>query len=154
MSFYGRGSYLDMVKFDLFPFSGHGSCINSRCDCNEDFTGGACECTRDNSTCLRSGDEESGVLCSGMGECVCGVCICNDYGLTFGQYCEECVVSSFDIIVLHDMTILCYLFSLSHTHIDTQFIPPCVHTALPHILFTGIYVCGMQCAWQLPAVSM
>lgn len=73
--------------------SGHGSCINSRCECDDGFTGGACDCTRDNSTCVRPGDEGSGALCSGQGECVCGVCICNDYGTNFGQYCEECVVS-------------------------------------------------------------
>ena len=24
---------------------------------------------------------------------MCGVCVCNDYTLNFGQYCEDCVVS-------------------------------------------------------------
>lgn len=84
--------------------SGHGSCINSRCECDEGFTGGSCECTTNNSTCLRPGDEESGLLCSGVGECVCGVCICNDYGLNFGQFCEECVVSQSCILRMSYIT--------------------------------------------------
>lgn len=37
-------------------------------------------------------------LCSGDGECQCGLCICNDYSLTFGRYCEECVVSGGHVI--------------------------------------------------------
>ncbi|XP_064385860.1 integrin beta-1-like isoform X2 [Halichondria panicea] len=73
------------------PCAGHGECINSVCQCNEQFTGGACECTLDNSTCMDPAGIPGDDLCSGEGECQCGLCICNDYSLTFGRYCEECV---------------------------------------------------------------
>ncbi len=72
---------------------GRGECINSVCQCDEEYTGGACECIRDNSTCVDPAGLPGDDLCSGAGQCQCGLCICNDYSLTFGQYCEECVVS-------------------------------------------------------------
>ena len=76
----------------VHTLTGHGECINSVCMCNDQFTGGRCDCTLDNSTCMNPKSFPGDDLCTGAGECRCGLCICNDYSLTFGQYCEECVV--------------------------------------------------------------
>ena len=33
-------------------------------------------------------------LCSGNGQCRCGICVCNNYTLRSGSYCELCPVSA------------------------------------------------------------
>ena len=137
-----------LSEFILHFHLGHGSCINSRCECDEGFTGGACDCTKDNSSCVRPGDEGSDApLCSGQGDCVCGVCICNDYGVNFGQYCEECVVSLSPLMSVDNhnnssqlFDVHTHTFTLSHTHTHT-------HTAMSYIVFQGIRMCQMQYSW-------
>ena len=83
---------LDLRNFELLCLfvTGNGECSGSSCICNDGFTGGACECPTDNSTCVRP---ETGLLCSGLGQCVCGLCLCDDYAENFGEFCEECLVS-------------------------------------------------------------
>ena len=94
--------------------TGNGVCINSMCVCNENFTGVDCDCPRDTSNC-RGCLENVGLetyymyfflwhfvnfcvsvqetsVCSGEGTCVCGTCVCRNYSLRFGQFCEECGV--------------------------------------------------------------
>ena len=71
--------------------AGRGECINFQCVCGDGFSGRTCDCTDDKSTCVYPlGDPSK--LCSGEGRCICGQCVCNDYSLTLGQYCEDCLV--------------------------------------------------------------
>ena len=153
------GNFMNCCKHCTFlstihtTHSGHGSCINSRCECDEEFTGGACDCMRDTSTCVRPGDEgsSSSTLCSGQGDCVCGVCVCNDYGVSFGQYCEECVVSEkcytlSSVVAISDYQILWLL---------AKFFPLIVSlslSAMSYIMFQGVWMCEVQCTWQLWSV--
>lgn len=75
--------------------TGNGVCDeNSNCDCFDGFTGGVCDCTTDNSTCMGPGVMGEVELCSGEGQCICGLCICNNYSVNFGNFCEQCLVSS------------------------------------------------------------
>ena len=39
-------------------------------------------------------------LCSGSGECRCGVCVCSNYGVRSGSYCELCPVSTVVMIMI------------------------------------------------------
>lgn len=87
----------------LFLLQGNGECnLNSGCDCFEGFTGGVCECTTANATCMRPGADprDEGELCSGEGQCICGSCVCNNYSMNFGQFCEDCLVSMYGLYTL------------------------------------------------------
>ena len=68
--------------------------MGSECKCNEGYVGVSCECTTSNSSCIGPGQDGRNVsLCSGVGQCICGQCICDDYATNFGGLCEECLVS-------------------------------------------------------------
>lgn len=68
-----------------------GICDCGKCACFAGYTGDACECPDNNSTCIKASDSDKKV-CSGRGECKCGKCQCkydDDYTYS-GQYCDEC----------------------------------------------------------------
>ncbi|XP_056012740.1 integrin beta-1-B-like isoform X2 [Ostrea edulis] len=77
-------------------FNGNYQC--GKCVCNEPFFGAACECDKGTGTiedkerqCIR--DNDTGLICSGRGECRCGLCQChskgmNSFQLYMGTYCE------------------------------------------------------------------
>ncbi len=73
--------------------AGNGECTNSRCECMDGYTGGACDCPTNTSSCRPEGSSEGMTLCSGVGECICGQCVCNNYSVNFGRFCEQCQVS-------------------------------------------------------------
>ena len=76
-------------------YAGSGVCdVNSNCQCFDGFTGGVCDCPTSNSTCMNPGSTGEAELCSGEGQCICGLCICNNYSVNFGAFCEECLVSA------------------------------------------------------------
>ncbi|XP_072029360.1 integrin beta-1-like [Amphiura filiformis] len=69
-----------------------GSCLCNQttgehyCNCTDGYTGESCNCTRSLESCM----SPKGVLCSGVGECVCGRCICNDTDKYGGATCQNC----------------------------------------------------------------
>ncbi|KAL0268505.1 UNVERIFIED_CONTAM: hypothetical protein PYX00_010424 [Menopon gallinae] len=67
----------------------HGTCVCGKCQCNAGWTGDACDCRASNETCI---PPEGGEICSGKGECECGVCRCKEEeeGRYSGRYCEKC----------------------------------------------------------------
>ena len=58
--------------------TGHGAYTCTSCECNEGRKGDKCQCDEienaDNSACKVSNETDQ--ICSGLGECVCGVCQC------------------------------------------------------------------------------
>ena len=54
------------------------------------------------------------MVCSGAGDCVCGVCVCRDYGLNFGPFCDECIVSPQSG---NKLTRLCLKYSIGELHV-------------------------------------
>ncbi len=84
---------------DPFVLLGNGECINLQCVCGSTFSGRTCDCKNDNSTCIDP-NGNPGELCSNVGQCVCGSCLCDDYVENRGQYCEECVVRKNFMFVL------------------------------------------------------
>lgn len=62
---------------------GHGQCVCGMCQCEPDYMGSACECSRNTSACKQDGQE-----CSGHGRCMCNQCVCNPG--YFGSLCGRC----------------------------------------------------------------
>ncbi|XP_031572666.1 integrin beta-1-like [Actinia tenebrosa] len=62
-----------------------GKCDCSKCHCFGNWTGPACDCTKEIDGCL-----ENGVLCSNRGWCECGKCVCNSSLPYIGTYCDDC----------------------------------------------------------------
>ncbi len=80
--------------------SGHGRCVCGECQCDEPWTGSACDCKEDPFACFNPSDDDEGsaavfgpdgkrLPCSGRGECVCGRCNCTDFRYS-GDYCQTC----------------------------------------------------------------
>lgn len=65
--------------------SGHGRCECRVCICEPMWTGSACDCSLDNTTCMASNKQ----ICNGRGTCDCGVCKCTDPKFQ-GPTCEIC----------------------------------------------------------------
>lgn len=65
-------------------FPGRGICSCSRCWCNADYEGTACQCQKSTSRCLNNRMVE----CSGHGRCYCNRCYCDPGYLP--PLCEEC----------------------------------------------------------------
>ncbi|PIO16382.1 hypothetical protein AB205_0165150, partial [Aquarana catesbeiana] len=63
----------------------NGVCKCRVCECFLNFSGSACDCSEDISTCMAS----NGQLCNGRGTCECGRCKCADPKF-HGQKCEMC----------------------------------------------------------------
>nr|CAB3257355.1 integrin beta-1 [Phallusia mammillata] len=89
-----------------------GKCNCGKCECKEGWTGNACECTLDESTCYDPNKDKNNDTkpCSGNGECMCGACECktNTNGIKFrGQYCETSPGGACDI---HRDCIQCWAF--------------------------------------------
>ncbi|KAJ3611703.1 hypothetical protein NHX12_021717 [Muraenolepis orangiensis] len=66
-------------------FNCHGRCECRMCTCDPMWSGNACDCSQDTSTCMASNQ----LLCNDQGLCECGACSCTDpkyQGLT----CETC----------------------------------------------------------------
>lgn len=68
--------------------SGHGSCLcNGACSCNDGFIGFTCNCPTSSSSCI---NPDGNQLCSNHGDCRCGICVCQNYTLRSGTYCQLC----------------------------------------------------------------
>lgn len=67
-----------------------GVCCGGECRCRPGWQGSACECPTAADTCVAP--QDSGRLCSGHGECVCGRCICyaDARGRFAGPFCQDC----------------------------------------------------------------
>ncbi|XP_047995298.1 integrin beta-PS-like [Leguminivora glycinivorella] len=67
----------------------HGTCVCGQCICRPEYTGPACDCSRNTAPCV---NPATGEICSGNGQCVCGRCLCNfsDEHHFSGRYCENC----------------------------------------------------------------
>ncbi|CAB1326075.1 unnamed protein product, partial [Coregonus sp. 'balchen'] len=63
--------------------SNNGDCVVCICDAN--YTGSACDCSLDTSTCLAANKQ----ICNGRGTCECGVCKCTNPKFQ-GPTCEIC----------------------------------------------------------------
>ncbi|KAG7220635.1 hypothetical protein INR49_017889 [Caranx melampygus] len=63
----------------------HGRCSCGDCECEAGWEGENCNCTTRKDTCMSS----IGMLCSGRGNCECGVCHCTQPG-AYGATCEKC----------------------------------------------------------------
>ncbi|XP_017782701.1 PREDICTED: integrin beta-nu-like [Nicrophorus vespilloides] len=72
--------------------SDQGKCVESKCECDENFSGNICDCTTLLDTCIAP----SGKVCDGHGDCECGNCICRLEGnITYsGKYCDRCAECS------------------------------------------------------------
>ena len=71
--------------------AGHGSCLcNGACSCNDGFIGFTCNCPTSSSSCI---NPDGNQLCSNHGDCRCGICVCQNYTLRSGTYCQLCPVS-------------------------------------------------------------
>ncbi|KAJ8268700.1 hypothetical protein COCON_G00138720 [Conger conger] len=64
---------------------GHGRCECRVCICDAHYTGSACDCSLDTSTCLASNKQ----ICNGRGNCECGTCKCTNPKFQ-GPTCEIC----------------------------------------------------------------
>ena len=64
---------------------GHGRCECRKCICDTNYTGSACDCSTDTSTCAA----KNGQVCNGRGTCECGVCKCTNPKFQ-GPTCEIC----------------------------------------------------------------
>ena len=93
---------------------GNGNCFCDSCSCNQDYTGYACSCPTSQLKCVEPGAKvwawpSSGwgsghciilffsppppqSVCSNAGQCLCGICICNNVTARIGTYCEACKV--------------------------------------------------------------
>ncbi|KAG7247820.1 hypothetical protein CRUP_013633, partial [Coryphaenoides rupestris] len=65
--------------------TGQGACDCGFCQCDTDWQGSNCNCSRHVDTCMSN----IGMLCSGRGHCVCGKCTCTQVG-AYGPTCEKC----------------------------------------------------------------
>ncbi|XP_025096259.1 LOW QUALITY PROTEIN: integrin beta-1-A-like [Pomacea canaliculata] len=65
---------------------GRGRCVCGNCECLNMWSGPACDCSTDNSTCMAS----NGLECNNQGVCECGRCLCNSDSQYIGPTCEEC----------------------------------------------------------------
>ncbi|KAK5850897.1 hypothetical protein PBY51_001734 [Eleginops maclovinus] len=65
--------------------SGHGVCNCGFCQCDPDWQGENCNCSRRTDTCMSN----LGLLCSGRGQCECGACECTQPG-AYGATCDKC----------------------------------------------------------------
>ncbi|GIY15333.1 integrin beta-PS [Caerostris extrusa] len=68
-------------------WSRKGVCERGKCRCRTGWTGSDCACRDTNETCLAP----NGKICTGHGECVCGVCKCrnSEEGTYSGVFCER-----------------------------------------------------------------
>lgn len=73
------------IAFNPLFFSGHGECKCRVCICEPMWTGSACDCSLDNTTCLATNKQ----VCNGRGDCDCGTCKCTDAKFQ-GPTCEIC----------------------------------------------------------------
>ena len=79
-----------LVKFvvtfvNVYDLPGHGRCECRKCICDANYTGSACDCSLETSTCLA----KNGQICNGRGTCECGICKCTDPKFQ-GPTCEIC----------------------------------------------------------------
>lgn len=70
---------------NVYDLPGHGRCECRKCICDANYTGSACDCSLDTSTCLA----KNGQICNGRGTCECGICKCTDAKFQ-GPTCEIC----------------------------------------------------------------
>ena len=82
----------------------HGECVCGKCQCKPEwdvpgYT--ACECLASNQTCITTYGEHIGKLCSGQGTCECGECKCfeREEGQYSGQFCQDCPVSIYLLLL-------------------------------------------------------
>uniref|UniRef100_A0A673H0K9 Integrin beta n=1 Tax=Sinocyclocheilus rhinocerous TaxID=307959 RepID=A0A673H0K9_9TELE len=73
------------IKNSDMCHNGHGRCECRVCICDANYTGSACDCSLDASTCLASNKQ----ICNGRGICECGTCRCTDPKFQ-GPTCEIC----------------------------------------------------------------
>lgn len=74
---------------EFLPCGGRGRCEDGRCECDVGFSGLACECPEDTRGCIGPLDNTT-TMCSGVGDCVCNVCVCFNYTERLGRQCEMC----------------------------------------------------------------
>lgn len=79
----------DRYEGNICSGPSHGECVCGKCQCLPDWTGYACECKKDNETCIAP---DSNQICSGHGDCKCGVCECfeSEDQRYSGHFCEDC----------------------------------------------------------------
>ena len=70
---------------NVYDLPGHGRCECRKCICDTNYTGSACDCSLETSTCLA----KNGQICNGRGTCECGICKCTDPKFQ-GPTCEIC----------------------------------------------------------------
>ncbi|XP_072268760.1 integrin beta-1 isoform X2 [Pyxicephalus adspersus] len=84
------GKYCDCDNFNCdrsngLVCGGNGICKCRVCECFQNFSGSACDCSKDTTPCMAA----NGQLCNGRGICECGRCKCTDPKFQ-GQTCEMC----------------------------------------------------------------
>ncbi|XP_033219154.1 integrin beta-PS isoform X2 [Belonocnema kinseyi] len=90
--------------------SGHGKCgCKGICECEDGWTGKACECRSTTDTCIEPGTD---LPCSGKGSCKCGQCECNvEDGVRYsGTYCQKCATCQNQCLKL-EPCVLCQVYS-------------------------------------------
>lgn len=93
---------------DVLVCADHGICgCDSQCICDDNYSGLSCECSNTTDTCIQPG-AENGTICSGVGECRCGACVCDDYSERVGLHCEICVACTSACSELMDC-VRCYI---------------------------------------------
>ncbi|KAL4624645.1 integrin beta-1-like [Arapaima gigas] len=72
-------------RYDNKLCGGHGRCECRVCICEANYSGSACDCSKDITPCLAANKQ----VCNGRGVCECGTCRCTDPKYQ-GPTCESC----------------------------------------------------------------
>lgn len=89
------GKIIEKIKYFIpsnfvqFYNIGNGDCVCGNCQCNSQWTGNDCSCSKAENQCLGPYNSK---LCSGHGQCKCNQCNCDtdtNGALFTGLYCEK-----------------------------------------------------------------
>nr|CAA67357.1 integrin [Pacifastacus leniusculus] len=83
----------EFVEENAAGCKGKGDLVCGVCACQEGYRGEVCQCSNEYSDNSESDTllcmaKEGDKVCSGLGYCSCGLCICNDKPVVHGTYCE------------------------------------------------------------------
>lgn len=74
----------------------YGTCSMGKCNCNTNFDGIACKCSKLTDNCILPGMEE----CSNRGTCKCNKCECDNE--SSGDYCEKTKMGNNTLCEMYD----------------------------------------------------